>query len=80
VKNRGHVTEDDLQKVLAAGYSKAQALEVVLGVGFSRTSRTTSRNARSMNLFERTRGRRLMSKDRRLRASRLAARISSFQT
>jgi AhpD family alkylhydroperoxidase len=35
VKNRGHVTADDLQSVLAAGYSKAQALEVVLGVAVS---------------------------------------------
>jgi AhpD family alkylhydroperoxidase len=35
VKNRGHVTDTDLQKVLAAGYSKAQALEVVLGVAVS---------------------------------------------
>jgi AhpD family alkylhydroperoxidase len=35
VKNRGHVTADDLQRVLAAGYSKAQALEVVLGVAVS---------------------------------------------
>jgi AhpD family alkylhydroperoxidase len=35
MKNRGHVTADDLQKVLAAGYSKAQALEVVLGVAVS---------------------------------------------
>src|SRR5262245_43334790 len=35
VKNRGHVTADDLQKLLSAGYSKAQALEVVLGVAVS---------------------------------------------
>lgn len=35
VKKRGCVTDDDLRKVLAAGYSKAQALEVVLGVAVS---------------------------------------------
>jgi uncharacterized peroxidase-related enzyme len=35
VRHRGHVTEDDLQQFLAAGYSKAQALEVVLGVAVS---------------------------------------------
>ena len=35
VKKRGHVSADDLQKVLAAGYSNAQALEVVLGVAAS---------------------------------------------
>jgi AhpD family alkylhydroperoxidase len=35
VKKRGHVNDADLQQVLAAGYSKAQALEVVLGVAVS---------------------------------------------
>jgi AhpD family alkylhydroperoxidase len=35
VKHRGHVTEDHLEPLLAAGYSKAQALEVVLGVAVS---------------------------------------------
>jgi AhpD family alkylhydroperoxidase len=35
VKRRGHVGDDDLQKLFAAGYSKAQALEVVLGVAVS---------------------------------------------
>jgi len=35
VRHRGHVTEGDLQQFLAAGYSKAQALEVVLGVAVS---------------------------------------------
>jgi AhpD family alkylhydroperoxidase len=35
VKRRGHVTDDELQRLLAAGYSKAQALEVVLGVAVS---------------------------------------------
>jgi uncharacterized peroxidase-related enzyme len=35
VKRRGHVSGDDLETLLAAGYSKAQALEVVLGVAVS---------------------------------------------
>jgi uncharacterized peroxidase-related enzyme len=35
VKERGHVSDGDLQRLLAAGYSKAQALEVVLGVAVS---------------------------------------------
>ena len=35
VKRRGHVSDDELQGLLAAGYSKAQALEVVLGVAVS---------------------------------------------
>jgi uncharacterized peroxidase-related enzyme len=35
VKHRGHVSDDDLQRFLAAGYSKAQALEVVLGIAVS---------------------------------------------
>ena len=35
VTRRGRVTEDDLKRVLAAGYSKAQALEVVLGIAVS---------------------------------------------
>lgn len=35
VKQRGHVNGDDLQRFMAAGYSKGQALEVVLGVAVS---------------------------------------------
>jgi uncharacterized peroxidase-related enzyme len=35
VRNRGKVSEQDLAAFYAAGFSKAQALEVVLGVGFS---------------------------------------------
>jgi AhpD family alkylhydroperoxidase len=35
VRNRGKVSEQDLQAFYAAGFSKAQALEVVLGAGFS---------------------------------------------
>lgn len=35
VKHRGHVSGDDLQTFIAAGYSKGQALEVVLGVAVS---------------------------------------------
>jgi AhpD family alkylhydroperoxidase len=35
VRRRGRVTRDDLDQVLAAGYSKAQALEVVLGIAVS---------------------------------------------
>jgi AhpD family alkylhydroperoxidase len=35
VKRRGHVSDNDLQTLYAAGYSKAQALEVVLGVAVS---------------------------------------------
>jgi AhpD family alkylhydroperoxidase len=35
VRNRGQVSEQELETFYAAGFSKAQALEVVLGVGFS---------------------------------------------
>lgn len=35
VKQRGHVGDDELRRLFAAGYSKAQALEVVLGVAVS---------------------------------------------
>ena len=35
VRERGAVSETDLQRMAAAGYSKAQALEVVLGMAFS---------------------------------------------
>jgi AhpD family alkylhydroperoxidase len=35
VKTRGHVSDEELQQMLAAGYSKAQALEAVLGVAAS---------------------------------------------
>jgi AhpD family alkylhydroperoxidase len=35
VKNRGHVSGDDLQRFVAAGFSKGQALEVVLGIAVS---------------------------------------------
>jgi AhpD family alkylhydroperoxidase len=35
IRNRGAVTEADLRRFLAAGYTRAQALEVVLGIGFS---------------------------------------------
>jgi AhpD family alkylhydroperoxidase len=35
VQKRGHVSDADLQQLLAAGYSRAQALEVVLGVAVS---------------------------------------------
>ena len=35
VKHRGHVSGDDLQRFIAAGYSKGQALEVVLGIAVS---------------------------------------------
>jgi AhpD family alkylhydroperoxidase len=35
VKRRGQVTDEELQRFLAAGYTKAQALEVVLGVAVS---------------------------------------------
>jgi uncharacterized peroxidase-related enzyme len=35
VNKRGQVNDDDLQNVLAAGFSKAQALEAVLGVAVS---------------------------------------------
>jgi AhpD family alkylhydroperoxidase len=35
VKRRGHVSDDDLQRFIAAGYSKRQALEVVLGIAVS---------------------------------------------
>ncbi len=35
VRNRGKVSQQDLEAFYAAGFSKAQALEVVLGAGFS---------------------------------------------
>jgi AhpD family alkylhydroperoxidase len=35
VRNRGKVSEQDLEAFYAAGFTKAQALEVVLGAGFS---------------------------------------------
>jgi AhpD family alkylhydroperoxidase len=35
VKRRGHVSDDELRRFFAAGYSTAQALEVVLGVAVS---------------------------------------------
>ena len=35
VKNRGLVSGDDLQRFVAAGFSKGQALEVVLGIAVS---------------------------------------------
>lgn len=35
VKRRGHVSDGELQRLFGAGYSKAQALEVVLGVAVS---------------------------------------------
>jgi alkylhydroperoxidase family enzyme len=34
VRNRGKVSEQELETFYAAGFSKAQALEVVLGAGF----------------------------------------------
>ena len=35
VKQRGHVSDHDLQRFMAAGYTKGQALEVVLGIAVS---------------------------------------------
>ena len=35
VKHRGHVSGDDLQRFVAAGFTKGQALEVVLGIAAS---------------------------------------------
>ena len=35
VRQRGSVTNDELQRLLDAGYTRAQALEVVLGMAFS---------------------------------------------
>jgi hypothetical protein len=35
VRQRGHVSDEELHGLLAAGYSKAQALEIVLGVAAS---------------------------------------------
>ncbi|HKS07655.1 MAG TPA: carboxymuconolactone decarboxylase family protein [Gemmatimonadaceae bacterium] len=35
IKNRGNVSGADLKAFYAAGFTKAQALEVVLGIGFS---------------------------------------------
>ena len=61
VKSRGHVSDDDLQKVLAAGYSKVQALEVVLGVAVSILPNFAHHLTQcpSMNPSARMRGRRL---------------------
>ena len=38
VEKRGWATEDDVQALLAAGFSRGQALEVVLGVAFKTLS------------------------------------------
>src|SRR5262249_28492661 len=35
IRKRGSLTNDDLQKFYAAGFTRAQALEVVLGIAFS---------------------------------------------
>lgn len=35
IRKRGSVTAEDLQEFYSAGFSRAQALEVVLGIGFS---------------------------------------------
>jgi uncharacterized peroxidase-related enzyme len=35
IRQRGSVTNDELQRLLDAGYTRAQALEVVLGMAFS---------------------------------------------
>jgi uncharacterized peroxidase-related enzyme len=35
IRHRGSVTNDELQRLLDAGYTRAQALEVVLGMAFS---------------------------------------------
>jgi len=42
VEHRGHVSEDDLQKFLAAGYERAQVFEVLLGVAMKTLSNYTN--------------------------------------
>ncbi len=42
VKQRGHVTQADVQAFLDAGYTKAQVLEVILGVGLKTVTNYTN--------------------------------------
>lgn len=42
METRGNVSEDDIEKFTSAGYSRAQIFEVVLGVGISTITATTT--------------------------------------
>ena len=42
IENRGHASEADIEKFTATGYSKEQIFEVVLGIGISMTTATTT--------------------------------------
>jgi alkylhydroperoxidase family enzyme len=42
IENRGNATEADIEKFMSAGHSKAQIFEVVLGIGISMTTATTT--------------------------------------
>jgi alkylhydroperoxidase family enzyme len=42
LENRGHATQPDIGRFTSAGYSKAQIFEVVLGIGISMTTATTT--------------------------------------
>jgi alkylhydroperoxidase family enzyme len=42
LENRGNATEADIERFTSAGYSKAQIFEVVLGIGISMTTATTT--------------------------------------
>lgn len=45
IENKGNVTDADIDKFISAGYSKAQILEVVTGVGVSTMAATTANMA-----------------------------------
>src|SRR5258708_6084719 len=45
IENRGNSTEADIERFTSAGYSKAQIFEVVLGIGISMTTATTTNMA-----------------------------------
>jgi alkylhydroperoxidase family enzyme len=45
IENRGNSTEADIDRFTSAGYSKAQIFEVVLGIGISMTTATTTNMA-----------------------------------
>jgi alkylhydroperoxidase family enzyme len=45
IENRGNVTEADVEKFTAAGYSKVQILEVITAVGVSTLAATTANMA-----------------------------------
>jgi alkylhydroperoxidase family enzyme len=42
IENKGNVTDEDIDAFTSAGYSKAQILEVVAGIGVSTMAATTT--------------------------------------